>query len=274
VSVTVSNAPPTDTTPPTSTITAPAAGATVSGAAVPVTATATDNVGVVGVQFKLDGINLGAEDTASPYTISWDTTTATNGGHTLTAVARDAANNITTSAPVSVTVNNAPPGSCPCTIWNASATPSRIETSDTNAVELGVRFRADRNGTVTGVRFYKGAGNTGVHAASLWTDAGTLLATATFINETASGWQQVTFTSPVAIVANTTYVVSYHTNTGQYAVSNSYFTTSGVDNPPLHALATGVGTNGVYRYGASGFPNQTYQAANYWVDLVFSSSTP
>jgi hypothetical protein len=175
---------------------------------------------------------------------------------------------------VSIIVNNAapPPAACPCTIWSASATPSRIETSDKSSVELGVRFRSDTNGTVTGVRFYKGAGNTGTHTGKLWTNTGTLLATATFSNETASGWQQVMFNTPVAITANTTYVVSYHTNTGQYAVNDAYFATSGVDNPPLHALATGVGTNGVYRYGASAFPNQTYQAANYWVDLVFSST--
>ena len=63
-----------------------------------VSANAADNVGVAGVQFKLDGANLGAEDTASPYSASWNTTTATNGSHTLTAVARDAAGNTTTAS--------------------------------------------------------------------------------------------------------------------------------------------------------------------------------
>ena len=95
-----------DTTPPTVSITAPASGATVSGTAVTVAATASDNVGVAGVQFKLDGANLGAEDTTSPYSVAWNSTTATNGSHTLTEVARDAAGNMTTSAGVSVTVNN------------------------------------------------------------------------------------------------------------------------------------------------------------------------
>ena len=94
-----------DTTHPTVSITAPTSGATVSGTT-SVTATASDNVGVAGVQFKLDGVNLGTEDTTSPYSSSWDTTTATNGSHTLTAVARDAAGNTTTSNSVSVTVNN------------------------------------------------------------------------------------------------------------------------------------------------------------------------
>jgi hypothetical protein len=104
VTVTVDN----DKTAPTVAIGAPAGGATVTGTT-DVTATATDGVGVAGVQFKLDGANLGAEDTTSPYSVAWNTTTATNGTHTLTAVARDAAGNMGTSASVSVTVSNAAP---------------------------------------------------------------------------------------------------------------------------------------------------------------------
>src|SRR5437867_5701153 len=106
--VTFTTAPLPDTTPPTVSITAPAAGATVAGT-VTVSASATDNVGVVGVQFKLDGVNLGAELTTVPYSLSWNTTLAVNGSHTLTAVARDAAGNTATSAAVSVTVDNASP---------------------------------------------------------------------------------------------------------------------------------------------------------------------
>ncbi len=105
VSVTVSNAPPADTTPPSVTITAPADGATVSGT-VNVTANASDNVGVIGVQFLLDGV-LGADDTTAPYSISWDTTATVNGSHVLTAIARDAAGN-TRTASVSVIVSNGP----------------------------------------------------------------------------------------------------------------------------------------------------------------------
>ncbi len=95
-----------DTTLPTAAITAPANNSTVSGTTVNITATATDNVGVVGVQFKLDGANLGVEVTTSPYSFTWDTTTAVNGSHSLTAVARDSTGNTATSAPVAVTVNN------------------------------------------------------------------------------------------------------------------------------------------------------------------------
>ena len=97
--------PSSDTTAPTVSVTSPAGGSTVSGT-VTVSATASDNVGVAGVQFKLDGAALGAEDTTSPYSTSWNTTTASNASHILTAVARDAAGNATTSTGVSVTVNN------------------------------------------------------------------------------------------------------------------------------------------------------------------------
>jgi hypothetical protein len=94
-----------DSQPPTVSLTAPTNGATVSGTTT-VSASASDNVGVVGVQFKLDGTNLQAEDTTSPYSISWDTTSASNGSHTLTATARDAAGNTTTSSSITVTVSN------------------------------------------------------------------------------------------------------------------------------------------------------------------------
>jgi hypothetical protein len=94
-----------DTTAPTISITAPSGGGTVSGS-VAVSAAASDNVGVAGVQFKLNGSNLGPEDTTSPFAITWDTRTAADGPQTLTAVARDAAGNTTTSSSVTVTVAN------------------------------------------------------------------------------------------------------------------------------------------------------------------------
>ncbi|HEY7379493.1 MAG TPA: Ig-like domain-containing protein [Steroidobacteraceae bacterium] len=107
VNVTVSNGAA-DTTPPTVSLTAPANNATLSGT-VTVAASAADDVGVIGVQFQLDGAALKTEDLTSPYSISWDTTSATQGAHVLSAVARDAAGNQTTSASVSLTVDNAPP---------------------------------------------------------------------------------------------------------------------------------------------------------------------
>ena len=96
---------PADTIAPTVSMTAPADTATLSGSA-PVSATATDNVGVAGVQFLLDGVNLGAEDMASPFSMTWNTAATANGLHTVAAVARDAAGNRTTAAAVMVTVSN------------------------------------------------------------------------------------------------------------------------------------------------------------------------
>ncbi len=94
-----------DTAPPAVSITSPALGSTVSGT-ITVTADASDNVGVVGVQFKYDGISFDAEDTTAPYSATGYTNNVPNGTYTLTAVARDAAGNRTTSAPVTVTVSN------------------------------------------------------------------------------------------------------------------------------------------------------------------------
>jgi hypothetical protein len=147
---------------------------------------------------------------------------------------------------------------------------------DPNAVELGVKFRADVNGYISGIRFYKGPSNTGTHVGNLWTSTGTLLATATFTGESASGWQQVSFPAAVPITANTTYVASYFAPAGGYAVNQGAFTSSGVDTPPLHALVSGVdGANGVYTYSAgSAFPTQSFNASNYWVDVVFTTTAP
>jgi hypothetical protein len=157
-------------------------------------------------------------------------------------------------------------------LWNATATPAILTDPDTAAVQLGVKFQANVDGAITGLRFYKGPQNTGTHVGKLWTASGTELATATFTNETASGWQQVSFATPVPITANTTYVASYHAPNGRYSVDENYFTQART-NGPLTALADGMdGGNGVYRYGASGFPTDTFNKSNYWVDVVFQPS--
>ena len=145
-----------------------------------------------------------------------------------------------------------------------------MDSGDTNPVELGVRFRSDFSGTITGMRFYKGPDNTGPHVGNLWTNTGTLIASVTFTGESGSGWQQVDFSAPVAIAANTTYVASYFSPNGHYSANNNFFVTP-VDNPPLHALQDGVnGANGAFTYGtSSAFPASTFSSTNYWVDVVF-----
>ena len=159
-------------------------------------------------------------------------------------------------------------------LWPASAVPGTVDGGADSPVELGVKFRSDVAGNIIGIRFHKAATNTGTHVANLWNSSGTKLATATFTGETASGWQQVNFATPVAIAANTVYIASYHANNGHYGCDVNYFSSLGVDNAPLHALADGAsGGNGVYAYGSSStFPNQTWNAANYWVDVVLQSS--
>ena len=158
-------------------------------------------------------------------------------------------------------------------LWSNAVTPANIGWSDPSAVELGVKFQSSVNGYITALRFYKSPSNTGTHVGNLWTSTGTLLASVTFTNETASGWQQMALSSPVAITASTTYVASYHTNVGYYSVNAAYFASSGFANPPLTALGNSQSANGVYRYGStSGFPNQSYNSCNYWVDVVFTTS--
>ena len=196
------------------------------------------------------------------------------GTYSYTVAAVDAAGNVSAqSGSVSATITTTPP-TCPCSLWDDATTPATVSANDTGAVELGVKFRADSNGFVTGLRFYKGPQNTGTHVGHLWTSTGTLLATVTFTGETASGWQQVTLPTAVAVTANTTYVASYHAPVGRYAFNSAYFTAEYV-KAPVRGLASGVsGGNGVYKYGASGsgLPTQAFNATNYWVDVVFNTS--
>jgi hypothetical protein len=156
-------------------------------------------------------------------------------------------------------------------IWDDTDVPSIAAANDSGAVELGVKFQSSAPGSITGILFYKGSGNTGTHVGNLWDSSGTRLATVTFTNETASGWQYQALATPVAITANTTYVVSYYAPVGRYSADGGYFASAGVDSPPLRVLSnTEAGGNGVYRYGSSSaFPNQTWNSTNYWVDLVF-----
>jgi len=157
-------------------------------------------------------------------------------------------------------------------LWGDSALPAVQSFDDPASVEVGVRFSSDVKGQVSGIRFFKGAGNTGTHSGSLWALDGTLLATATFTAETDSGWQQVSFATPVDVVPNTTYVASYFAPTGHYAADKGYFFGHGVDNGPLHAPADAAGAgNGLFAYSATSvFPGNSVDSNNYWVSPVFT----
>jgi hypothetical protein len=97
-----------DTTPPTVSLTAPTNGATVSGTAVALSATASDNVAVASVQFKADGTNIGSAAATSPYSTTWNSKLVADGSHTIAAVAEDTSGNYATSS-IGVTVDNTPP---------------------------------------------------------------------------------------------------------------------------------------------------------------------
>jgi len=264
-----------DVNPPVSAITSPANGSAVNaGAAVTISGTASDTGGVVGaVEVSTDG---GATWHPASGRTSWSYTwiPGMQGQATILSRAVDDSGNMQPQpAGITVTVN---PRVCPCSIWSDSTVPGLAAQSDGSGVELGLKFRASTDGYVTGVRFYKGPGNNGTHTGRLWKPDGTLLGTVTFTNETSGGWQQAMFSSPIAITANTTYIVSYHAPFGHFAHDQQYFATAGVDNHPLNALANGAdGPNGVFRYGAAGsFPNQSVNASNYYVDVVFDNTGP
>ena len=164
---------------------------------------------------------------------------------------------------------------CPCSAWSAGQSPVVSQVSSTSPTEVGVRFRVEQYGYITGVRFFKGPLNTGTHKGSLWARDGRLLASATFTNETASGWQQVNFSSPVVVWPWTTYVASYFAPVGRYAADPAVFTQTEIVSSPVRLLAAGQSGGNGWALGTStgGFPNvPSSQAANYWVDVVFSPS--
>jgi len=199
-----------------------------------------------------DPTNIGADPSR---TVSW----AVNDG-TLNSASQTTTINITG-------------GPATASLFSPSDTPGTVTVNDPNAVDLGVKFQASTNGTVIGIRFYKGPQNTGTHTGDLWTTSGNLLASATFTNETASGWQQVNFSSPVSITAGTTYIASYQTNTGFYAGDDNYFGNPHTNGPLTAPSDASSGGNGVFTYGSSNpFPNNTFNAANYWVDVVFKGN--
>ena len=162
-SVSVTTSAP-DTTPPTVVISAPTSGAIVSNV-VTVSATATDNISVTGVQFKLDGVNLGAESAIAPYSVSWNTKTTTNGTHTLTAVARDAAGNTKTSTAISVSVNNVADTMAPTTPANLAAT--AVSSSQIN---LTWTASTDNVG-VTGYKVYRSGSQVGTATSTSYSDS-------------------------------------------------------------------------------------------------------
>jgi hypothetical protein len=279
---------PPDTSPPAVTATSPAGGAT--GVAASANATATFDEPLAAATVNTSTVQLrGPGGALVPAAVTWDAASRTAVldpsaplayAAAYTATVKGGAGGVTDAAgnPLaadhawSFATQAAPP---PVTsIWNGTGAPVTPNSNDGQPIEVGVKFRASVGGWVTALRYYKGDQHTGAHVGSLWSAAGVRLASATFGAGTPSGWQEVALPSPVAIAPNTTYVASYHSADGDYAETVGYFTQAVVSGP-LTALANGTdGPNGLYRYGASAFPNQTWQQSNYWVDVVFTTQPP
>ncbi len=148
-------------------------------------------------------------------------------------------------------------------------------------IEVGMRWHASVSGYIKGVRFYKTTGNSGTHIGELYTTTGGRLASATFTGESATGWQTVSFPGSIAVAAGTNYVIAYFSSAGYYVEDNNYFTKALVSGN-LTAIADGTagksgtdpGTgNGMSLYTANpAFPNQLYKSANYYVDVIFSTT--
>ncbi len=160
-------------------------------------------------------------------------------------------------------------GVCPCTLYDDATQPAVLDAGETRAVTLGTRFTATANGNVTGLRFYKAPGNTGSHVGTLWSGSGTQLATGTFTGESTSGWQTLTFASPVQIAKNTPYVVSYRSTTGSFSLVPGGF--SGTSNPSRGPLVVS-GDAGTFNY-ANAFPTAA-TSTSYLVDPVFEKLPP
>jgi len=276
----------TDTTAPTSTITSPASGAsTADGSALTISGTAADAGGgvVAGVEVSTDGGSSWHEATtmSAPNTsVTWSYSWIAHGNPTATIESRavdDSGNLEKPGTGTTVKVN------CPCSIWGNNLTPGVADSGATASTEVGVKFKTDTFGFVSGIRFYKASTNTGTHIGNLWTSTGQLLASATFTGESASGWQQVNFANPVPLNTDTTYIASYFAPSGHYSADPAYFYTAPqigsapglVDSPPLHAIQnSNTVTNGVFATSStSAFPGSTSNATNYWVDVVFSPET-
>ena len=270
---------PGDTTAPTVTATSPASGATGVAVGSSVTATFSEAVQAGTIAFTLKDASGKTIAATSSYdaatrkaTLKPSSALASSTTYTATlSGAKDAAGNAMTAKSWSFTTaaaSDTNPQPTSSSIWSGSPTPADINTRDGLPLELGTRFYSDVDGTISGLRFYKADSAAATYTINLWSASGSRLATATVSLPSGTGWREASFSSPVAIKAGTTYVASFFTSRGAYASTPSYFR-SRYDSGSLHVPANG----GVFVYGSrSAFPNQTYNASNYWVDVAFNRS--
>jgi hypothetical protein len=233
-----------------------------------------DLAGMQALELYVDN-GLVASSTTAPFTLSWNSASVPNGRHDLQLRGVDIAGLRNVSARTTVFTSNvgAPPAPAPgLSLWSASAQPTEHNPRNTQAVEVGVKFKADVAGTVSAIRFYRNSASTSGYTVHLWSSTGTLLATGHGNDGPSTpGWTEITLATPVAIAANTVYVASYFSVTGQTSGDEEYFDSTGVNSGVLHAPSgPAVSGNGVLAYCSNGcFPSQTDDNTNYWVDVVF-----
>lgn len=144
-----------------------------------------------------------------------------------------------------------------------SQSPVATNLNDNTTYELGLKFATDQPGEITAIRYWKDASETGLHVGHIWSVNGAELASVTFANETASGWQIAYLTTPLPISANVNYTVSVNVNASYVATPNAL--SAPIVNAPLSAVDDG--TNGVL--GTIGkFPSTSNQNSNYFRDVV------
>ena len=271
-----------DNLPPSTVITSPSNGALMQGSLITIKGTAVDGGGgsIAGVELSFDrGTTWQKADGTANWTFSWQPTSP--GLNNIMARAWDDLGNLEIPGIVGTDNNKEVTVTEICYTIFQSITPSISLVNNVgngNApLEVGVKFFSNLDGFISGLRFYKGVGGQGNHIGNLWNKNGDNLASANFSNETASGWQTVTLSAPVAITANTTYVVSYFSQHGDFVKTDPYFTSNKVNGPLTGLGWTETEPNGVYKYSSSSaFPNvSTYAgSSSYWADVIFTLLPP
>ncbi len=258
----------TDTSPVVVTGTVPSAGATSVATNAQVSAAFSKPVLSDSITMQV----LDPSGTALPGTISYNAATPTATFNPAQGFANATTYTATVkaggmAAPVQWTFTTATadgdPNVCPCTLFNDSDQPTTGPDRETVRVQLGMAFTVSSAGQITGVRYYKNPDNQGPHPVALWNSSGTKLAEATTPNETASGWQQATFDTPVSVTSGTTYTVSYTAPQGRYSSAGGGLSAK-ITKGPLSSVATG----GRYSYGTGSLTSTS--TANYFVDPVFT----
>ncbi len=264
-----------DTTPPEPVATTPGGGASSVALDTEVSVLFDEPVNTSSISMTLtdgDGTrvpgSVTSEDDARRVLYETDDALAPGTRYRVAISASDTAGNAL-STPLRFTFRTHEPAGAVNALWDDAERPDVEDSGDANAIEVGTKFVADQDLDITGIRFYKAATNTGVHVGSLWDATGALLGRVTFAGESASGWQQAMFATPVRILRGQRYVVSYHAPEGHYSATGNYFEQAR-SNGPLTALASSAsGGNGVYEYGSSGFPSSSFNQTSYWVTPVY-----